>query len=68
MNIGTKNGDTRSGPFSMYIRMFSSNVAIPPVPVPMITPIRLGSSGLFSRQESRTACTAAPMANWENKS
>ncbi len=46
MNIGTKNGETRLGPFSMNVRMFSSNVAMPPVPVPMMTPMRLGSSGL----------------------
>jgi len=68
MNIGTKKGDTRLGPFSMKVRMFSSNVAIPPVPLPMITPMRLGSSGLFSRQASRTAWTAAPIANCENRS
>ena len=48
--------------------MFSSNVAMPPVPLPMITPMRLGSSGLFSRHASRTAWTAAPIANWENRS
>ena len=50
--------------------MFSSNVAMPPVPVPMMTPTRcrLTLSQLLSRQASFTAWTAAPMANWANRS
>ena len=42
MNIGTKNGETRDGPFSTKARQFSSNVIIPPIPEPMITPVRSG--------------------------
>src|ERR1043165_9204243 len=47
MNIGTKKGDTRLGPFSMNARMLSSNVAMPPVPGPMMSPLPFGSGGAF---------------------
>src|SRR5438309_2996981 len=52
MYIGTKNGDTRLGPFSNRARQFSSKVWRPPVPVPMSTPARRKSSlsQLFTRR------------------
>src|SRR5213594_3627053 len=70
MYIGMKNGDTRLGPFSISARQFSSKVATPPVPVPIKTPTRFTStlSQLFARQASVIASSAAPIANWENKS
>src|SRR5204863_523318 len=48
MYIGTKNGDTRLGPFSNRARQFSSKVWRPPVPVPMSTPARRKSSSTVS--------------------
>src|SRR5437867_3698660 len=70
MYIGMKNGDTRLGPFSISARQFSSKVATPPVPVPIRTPTRLTStlSQLFARQASVIASSAAPIANWANRS
>src|SRR5207247_4498442 len=70
MYIGMKNGDTRLGPFSLSARQFSSKVATPPVPVPIKTPTRFTStlSQLFARQASLIASSAAPIANWENRS
>ena len=70
MNIGTKNGETRSGPFSRYTWHCSSKVASPPVPLPMITPTRFKStwSHDLSRQASFTACAAAAIANCANRS
>ncbi len=70
MYIGTKNGDTRLGPFSNSARAFSSNVCSPPVPVPTMAPtrFRLTLSQLFARQASRTASSAAPIANCANRS
>src|SRR6266568_5697024 len=52
------------------MRHCSSKVAIPPVPVPMITPTRRRSRSFHfsSRHESVTACAAAPMANCEKRS
>src|SRR3989454_991458 len=70
MYIGMKTGDTRLGPFSTSARQFSSKAAPPPVPVPIKTPTRFTStlSQLFARQASVIASSAAPIANWENKS
>src|SRR5207253_3248204 len=44
MYIGTKNGDTRLGPFPNRARAFSSKVWSPPVPVPTMAPTRLRST------------------------
>src|SRR5229473_4365882 len=70
MYMGTKNGDTRLGPFSNRARAFSSNVWSPPVPVPTMAPTRFRSilSQLFARHASVTACSAAPTANCANRS
>src|SRR6266545_5972832 len=70
MYIGTKKGETRLGPFSNRARQFSSKVATPPVPVPTMTPTRFRSTvcQLFARQASSTACSAAPIAYWANRS
>src|SRR5207247_665931 len=68
--MGTKNGETRLGPFSNRARAFSSNVWSPPVPVPTMAPTRCRStlSQLCARHASVTACSAAPMANCANRS
>ena len=42
--IGTRNGETRRGPFSWKMRICSSRVCSPPTPVPKITPLRRGSA------------------------
>src|SRR5882762_8331325 len=70
MYMGTKNGDTRLGPFSNRARAFSSNVCSPPVPVPTMAPTRFKStlSQLLARHASVTACSAAPIANCANRS
>jgi len=38
--IGTKKGETRSGPFSSSVLCVSRSVVIPPIPEPMRTPKR----------------------------
>ena len=46
-----KNGDTRRGPFSFRMIAVSAIVASPPIPEPMITPVRsrsASSSGIQS--------------------
>ena len=70
MNMGTKNGLTRPGPRSIMVRAWSSNVLIPPIPLPMITPTRFGSAGARSSPSPAccTACTETAMANWANRS
>src|SRR5688500_1937626 len=70
MNMGTKNGDTRLGPFSSSRPCCSSKVWMPPIPLPTITPKRSGStpSRCSSSPASRMACTAVPMANWLKRS
>jgi hypothetical protein len=70
MNMGTKNGLTRPGPRSIMTRVCSSNVAIPPIPLPMSTPTRSESAGARSspRPAWRTACSATATANWANRS
>src|SRR5881397_2343953 len=70
MYMGTKNGDTRLGPFSNRARAFSSKVCSPPVPVPTMAPMRFRStlSQLLARHASVTACSAAPTANCANRS
>src|SRR6266550_2360476 len=64
--MGTKNGETRLGPFSNRARAFCSNVSRPPVPVPTMAPTRFRStlSQLLVRHASVTACSAAPTANF----
>src|SRR6266550_239492 len=68
--MGTKNGETRLGPFSNRARAFCSNVSRPPVPVPTMAPTRFRStlSQLLVRHASVTACSAAPTANCANRS
>jgi hypothetical protein len=55
MNIGTKNGETRSGPLVTNNRQLSSYVCMPPMPLPMITPVR---SGLGNRPSNPAWVTA----------
>ena len=59
-----KNGLTRRGPFSSISSVCSSKVAIPPIPVPMMTQIRVRSSAARSRPECFMACVDAAMAYW----
>ena len=68
MNIGTKKGDTRSGPLRMNAAQFSSKVSMPPMPLPITTPTRLGSAALPAMPASVTAWCAAAIAYWANRS
>ena len=57
---GIKNGDTRFGPRSFISTAVSAIDVNPPIPDPIITPVRQrpsSSSGI--QPASRTACTAA---------
>ena len=57
---GMKNGDTRRGPLSRRISAVSAIVASPPIPEPMITPVRSRSASSSGFQPaSVTACSAA---------
>ncbi|EAL13276.1 hypothetical protein protein [Bacillus cereus G9241] len=60
--IGTKNGLTRRGPFSVKILNCSSYVSIPPIPEPIHTPIRGPFSSVISSFASATAIFAAATA------
>ena len=61
---GMKNGDTRRGPLSLRISAVSAIVASPPIPEPMITPVRSRSASSSGFQPaSRSACSAAAIAN-----
>src|SRR2546426_1280271 len=62
MSIGMKNGETRSGPFSMSILCASRSEEMPPMPEPMSTPKRVPSSLAGSRPESSTAMTEHAIA------
>ena len=55
MNIGMKNGETRSGPLVRYVVQFSSKVCMPPMPLPMTTPVRSGAG----TSRSSPACVTA---------
>ena len=57
---GMKNGDTRLGPRSLISTAVSAIEVSPPIPDPIITPVRsFSSSDGSSQPASRTACTAA---------
>src|SRR3989442_2452252 len=62
MSIGMKNGETRSGPFSMSILCASRSEEMPPMPEPMSTPKRVPSSLAGSRPDSSTAMTEHAIA------
>ena len=60
---GMKNGDTRRGPFSLRMIAVSAIIESPPMPEPMMTPVRSRSSSSSGFQSaSRSACSAAAMA------
>ena len=59
--IGTKNGLTRSGPFSRYSLTCSSSVMSPPMPVPVMTPPRAGSTPGSPASASASAAAAKPI-------
>ena len=66
---GMKNGLSRRGPFSAMILAPFSIPCRPPMPEPIVTPVRSwdsASSGFHS--ESSTAWAAAAMAKWMNSS
>ena len=65
---GTVNGLTRPGPRSASVRADSSSVSIPPMPLPMSTPHRVGSADAKSMPESSTAPFAAAMAKSAKRS
>ena len=57
---GIKKGDTRLGPLSLSKLAVSAIDPNPPIPEPIITPVRHFCSSLFGTQpESTTACDAA---------
>ncbi len=59
-----KNGDTRRGPLSFSVIAVSAIVASPPIPEPMMTPVRSRSASSSGIQPaSRTAWVAAAMAS-----
>src|SRR5215211_2104669 len=68
MNIGTKNGDTRLGPLWTYALQLSSYVCIPPMPLPMMTPVRSGDGNFPSSPACVTAWWAAASANCAKRS
>src|SRR6478672_5006755 len=68
MNMGTKKGETRSGPFRTYALQLSSYVCMPPMPLPMMTPVRSGEGNLPSSPACDTAWCAAAMANCAKRS
>jgi hypothetical protein len=62
MNIGTKKGDTRFGPLVRKIEHCSSNVAIPPMPLPIRTPVRSSEGNPSTSPAPSTASLAAAIA------
>src|SRR5262249_40874308 len=68
INIGTVNGEQRSGPFSMSVRCCFSIVSKPPAAEPTTTPTLVGSSFSMSSFASLTASCAAATANWMKRS
>ena len=63
---GTRSGFTRPGPFSRSFLYSRSTDCRLPIPEPMLTPTRNGSSWLISSPASSTACLVAATANWQN--
>ena len=68
--IGTRNGLTRRGPFSISTWIWVSRVSRPPTPVPMITPdpVRVGLQPPRQPPASASASAAATAANWVKRS
>src|SRR5207237_19237 len=62
ISSGTRNGETRLGPFSNSRRSSAPWVVNPPMPVPTTTPHRLGSAPMSPA--SRSASTAAANPSW----
>lgn len=59
---GMKNGETRFGPRSLISTAVSAIEDSPPMPEPIMTPVRSRSSSFAGSQpESFTACSAAAM-------
>ena len=53
--IGTRRGDTRRAPFSLYTPTWSANVSKPPTPVAKMTPAFAGSTSI-SPASSKAMC------------
>ena len=66
--MGTKNGVTRFAPFLSITRTWSCKVVIPPIPLPTITPKRVGSIVASVKPLISHASKAATKPYWENKS
>src|SRR5215218_8134992 len=62
MSIGMVKGETRFGPFSSRTSSWPRRVSAPPIPVPMTTAMRSGSTPAFPAPESRQASSAAMTA------
>src|SRR5215831_5910250 len=65
---GTKNGETRLGPFSRMTRCHSRMVRMPPMPEPTSAPARVASTWEKSIFASSTASTPATIAYWMKRS
>ena len=69
MYIGIPSGEIRIGPFSRITSRFVCTVVKPPIPVAMISPMRIGSYGWPSDQPaSAIASSAATTANCAKRS
>ena len=58
---GTKNGEMRRTPRAFSSSRICSMSGRPPIPEPMITPMRSAFASLTSRPLSRSACMPAAM-------
>ena len=65
-SLGIRKGVILEGPFLSTTSYCSSIIRRLPIPEPIKTPTRNGSSFAMSRLESSTASMAAVTANWTN--
>ena len=59
---GMKNGDTRRGPRSCSVTAVSAIEVSPPIPDPIITPVRSLPASSGAHPLASTACVAAAIA------
>ena len=68
ISLGIVNGETLSMPLWSSRSSWTSNSHSPPIPEPITTPQRKGSSFSKSIPQSATASLAEPIANWVKRS
>ncbi len=67
--LGTVNGDSRRGPFSLMMLTASAITGEPPTPEPMMVPVTACFSGVSAIQpDCASASAAAPNPYWMNRS